>query len=295
MNILVFGGNGQLGQALRDASLNSGNSYIFSDISTIEGIETVIVDITNLAEIRRIAKEKQIDIFVNCAAYTNVEKAEDDIENARKLNRDAVRNIAIVAKEIDATLIHISTDFVYDGKKAAPYVETDEKNPVDAYALTKYEGELEIFNSSCKYILFRTAWMFSEYGNNFMKTMIRLTSEREHLNVVFDQVGTPTYAPDLARVIVKVIDENKTHLTGEYNFSNEGSVSWYDFAVAINRACGNHCDISPISSEEYGSKVRRPSYSVLDKSKVKKTFGIKIPHWLDSLDEGIKAYKSSLI
>lgn len=291
MNILVFGGNGQLGQAVRDASLNSGNNYVFSDISTFEGKETEIVDITNLAEIRNIAKEKQIDVFVNCAAYTNVEKAEDDIENARILNRDAVRNIAIVAKEIDATLIHISTDFVYDGKKAAPYVETDEKNPVDAYALTKYEGELEIFKSGCKYILFRTAWMFSEYGNNFMKTMIRLTSEREHLNVVYDQVGTPTYAPDLARVMMKIIDEDMLHLTGEYNYSNEGSISWYDFAVAIKRACGNHCDISPISSKEYGSKVKRPSYSVLDKSKVKKTFGIKIPHWLDSLDEGISAYK----
>lgn len=290
MNILVLGANGQLGQSVRAASANSAHRFVFSDVVSLEGLETTIIDITSLSALQEVVNREHIDVIVNCAAYTNVEKAEVDIENARKLNRDAVKNIAIVAKEHDATLIHISTDFVYDGKKAAPYVETDEKNPVDVYALTKYEGELEMIKTGCKYILFRTAWMFSKYGNNFMKTMIRLTSEREKLNVVYDQVGTPTYAPELAKLIVKVIDENKLQLTGEYNFSNEGSVSWYDFAVAINRACGHHCDISPITSEEYGSKVKRPSFSVLDKSKVKKTFGVKIPHWLESLDEGIKAF-----
>lgn len=289
MNILVLGANGQLGQAVRAASVNSKHHFVFSDVVHLEGVETTFIDITSLSALQEVMDREHIDVIVNCAAYTNVEKAEVDIENARKLNRDAVKNISIVAKEHDATVIHISTDFVYDGKKAAPYVETDEKNPVDVYALTKYEGELEMIKTGCKYILFRTAWMFSKYGNNFMKTMIRLTSEREKLNVVYDQVGTPTYAPELAKLIVKVIDENKLHLTGEYNFSNEGSVSWYDFAVAINRACDHHCDISPITSEEYGSKVKRPSFSVLDKSKVKKTFGVKIPHWLESLDEGIKA------
>lgn len=289
MNVLVLGANGQLGQSVRAASANSEHHFVFSDVVSLGGFETTIIDITNLTDLREVIARENINVIVNCAAYTNVEKAEVDIDNARKLNKDAVKNIAIVAKEYDATLIHISTDFVYDGKKAAPYVETDEKNPVDVYALTKYEGELEMINTGCKYILLRTAWMFSKYGNNFMKTMIRLTSEREKLNVVYDQVGTPTYAPELAKLIVKVIDENKLHLTGEYNFSNEGSVSWYDFAVAINRACGHHCDISPISSEEYGSKAKRPSFSVLDKSKVKKTFGVKIPHWLESLDEGVKA------
>lgn len=292
MNILVLGANGQLGQSVRETSQGSNHNYIFSDVVSLEGYETFLIDITNISSLREFVSREKINVIVNCAAYTNVEKAEDDIDNARLLNKDAVRNIAIVAKENDATLIHISTDFVYDGKKAAPYIETDEKNPVDVYAQTKYEGELEMLNSGCKYILFRTAWMFSKYGNNFMKTMIRLTSERDKLNVVYDQVGTPTYAPELAKLIVKVIEEDQLHLTGEYNFSNEGSVSWYDFAVAINRACGNHCDISPIRSEEYGSKVKRPSYSVLDKSKVKKTFGIKIPHWLDSLDEGIRAYNN---
>lgn len=294
MNILVLGANGQLGQAVRAASANSDHHFIFSDVYTGDDESMMSIDITNLTALRQIAKENQINVFVNCAAYTNVEKADDDIDAARLLNKDAVRNLATVAKEIDATLIHISTDFVYDGRKAAPYVETDEKYPVNGYALTKYEGELEMMKTGCKYILFRTAWMFSKYGNNFMKTMIRLTSEREKLNVVYDQVGTPTYAPELASIILKVINENMLDKTGEYNFTNEGSVSWYDFAVAINRACGNHCDISPISSEEYGSKVKRPSFSVLDKSKVKKTFGVKIPHWLDSLDESIKAYNESI-
>lgn len=290
MNILVTGANGQLGQAVRAVSIKSNNHFIFSDVYTGDDENIVSIDITSLTALREIAKERQVDVIVNCAAYTNVEKADDDIDAARLLNKDAVRNLAVVAKEIDATLIHISTDFVYDGRKAAPYVETDEKHPVNGYAITKYEGEQEMINSGCKYILFRTAWLFSKYGNNFMKTMIRLTSEREKLNVVYDQVGTPTYAPELAKIIMKVIDENLLHLTGEYNFTNEGSVSWYDFAVAINRACGNHCDISPITSEEYGSKVKRPSFSVLDKSKVKKTFGIKIPHWLDSLDDAIVFY-----
>lgn len=293
MNILVLGANGQLGQAMRAASVNSGNHFIFSDVNTGGDEKTLSIDITDLAALRELAKERQVNVLVNCAAYTNVEKADDEIDAARLLNRDAVRNLAVVAKEMDATLIHISTDFVYDGRKAAPYVETDEKYPVNGYAITKYEGEQEIIKTGCRHILFRTAWMFSKYGNNFMKTMIRLTSERERLNVVYDQVGTPTYAPELANLIVKVIDENLLHLTGEYNFTNEGSVSWYDFAVAINRACGNHCDIIPVSSEEYGSKVKRPSFSVLDKSKVKKTFGVKIPHWLDSLDESIKVYYES--
>lgn len=293
MNVLVLGANGQLGQAVRSASVDSHHHFIFSDVFIGNDNNMMSIDITNLSSLRQVARDNQIDVFVNCAAYTNVEKADEDIETARLLNKEAVKNLAIVAKENDATLIHISTDFVYDGRKASPYVETDEKYPVNGYALTKYEGELEILKTGCKYILFRTAWMFSKYGNNFMKTMIRLTSEREKLNVVYDQVGTPTYAPELANIILKVINENMLDKTGEYNFSNEGSVSWYDFAVAINRACGHHCDISPVSSEEYGSKVKRPSFSVLDKSKVKKTFGVKIPHWLDSLDESIKAFNES--
>lgn len=172
MNILVLGAKGQLGQAMRTASVNSDHHFIFSDVYTGDDESVMSIDITNLTSLRQTAKENLIDVFVNCAAYTNVEKADDDIDAARLLNKEAVRNLATVAKEMDATLIHISTDFVYDGRKAAPYVETDEKCPVNAYALTKYEGELEMMKSGCNFILFRTAWLFSKYGNNFMKTMI---------------------------------------------------------------------------------------------------------------------------
>lgn len=289
MNVLVTGANGQLGQALRAASNSFANHrFVFTDVVSSGDDKVNYLDITLIDAIRTIAKSEKIDIMVNCAAYTNVEKADTDIETAQLINSDAVHNIATVAKERDITLIHISTDFVYNGSKAAPYIETDEKNPVNVYATTKYSGEKQIFASGCKYILFRTAWLFSKYGNNFMKTMIRLTGERDTLNVVYDQVGTPTYAPELANIILKVIDENKLDLVGEYNFTCEGSVSWYDFAVMINYLSGHHCDIRPCSSEEYGSKVKRPSFSVLDKSKVKKTFGVTIPHWFISLESCMK-------
>jgi len=289
VNVLVTGANGQLGQALRAASNSFANHrFVFTDVvsSCDDGVN--YLDITLVDAIRTIAKSEKIDVIVNCAAYTNVEKADTDIETAQLINSDAVHNIATVAKERDITLIHISTDFVYNGSKAAPYVETDEKNPVNVYATTKYSGEKQIFASGCKYILFRTAWLFSKYGNNFMKTMIRLTEERNTLNVVYDQVGTPTYAPELANIILKVIDENKLDRIGEYNFTCEGSVSWYDFAIMINYLSDHHCDIRPCSSEEYGSNVKRPSFSVLDKSKVKKTFGITIPHWFVSLETCMK-------
>lgn len=288
MNILVTGANGQLGQALRDASVGSANKFVFSDVMIAEGMPTTILDITNISDVRKLTKEERIDVIVNCAAYTNVEKAEEDEESARILNCDAVRNLAVVAREQDITLIHMSTDFVYNGSKSSPYAETDEKNPVNAYARTKYAGERAIKETGCRYILFRTAWLFSQYGSNFMKTMIRLTGERESLNVVYDQVGTPTYAPELANLIVKVIDNNMLDKAGEYNFTCEGSVSWYDFAVMINYLSGHHCQIHPCSSTEYGSKVTRPSFSVLDKHKVRDTFGITIPHWFESLEFCIK-------
>lgn len=288
MNILVTGANGQLGQALRDASVVSANKFVFTDVMSVEGLPTTILDISNINAVRDLTKEEKIDVIINCAAYTNVEKAEDDEERARILNCDAVRNLAVVAREQDITLIHMSTDFVYNGSKASPYTETDTKNPVNAYARTKYAGEQAIKETGCRYILFRTAWLFSQYGSNFMKTMIRLTGERESLNVVYDQVGTPTYAPELAKLILKVIDNNMLDRTGEYNFTCEGSVSWYDFAVMINYLSGHHCRIHPCSSAEYGSKVTRPSFSVLDKHKVRDTFGITIPHWFESLEFCIK-------
>jgi len=292
MNVLITGANGQLGHALKDASKSLTNHrFVFTDVVSSTDDEVFFLDITLIDAIRTIATLEKIDVIVNCAGYTNVEKAEIDINTAQLLNSDAVRNLANVAKERDITLIHISTDFVYNGLKAAPYVETDEKDPVNVYAITKYFGEKQILASGCKYILFRTAWLFSKYGNNFVKTMIRLTGERETLNVVYDQVGTPTYAPELANIILKVINENKLDLVGEYNFTCEGSVSWYDFAVMINYLSGHHCEISPCRSEEYGSKVKRPSFSVLDKSKVKKTFGVTIPHWFVSLESCMKQFK----
>lgn len=289
MNILITGANGQLGQALMIASKdNMNHKFVFTDLSSIVDDEIINLDITIIEDIREIVKSKEINVIINCAAYTNVEKAESEIEAAQILNSDAVSYLATVAKENDITLIHISTDFVYNGSKALPYIETDEKFPINAYAQSKYSGEKQIFASGCKYILFRTAWLFSNYGNNFMKTMIRLTGERETLNVVYDQVGTPTYAPELANLILKIINENKLYLVGEYNFTCEGSVSWYDFAVMINYLSGHNCDIHPCSSSEYASKVKRPSFSVLDKSKVKKTFGVTIPHWFISLESCMK-------
>ena len=288
MNILVTGANGQLGQAIRAQSHRHQNhNIVFTDVISDDMLETILLDITSEDAIRSVCKSAQINVIINCAAYTDVEKAETDFEMANLINCDAVRNLATVAKECDITLIHISTDYVYDSRKAAPYVETDEKYPVNVYASTKYAGEVAIHEVGCKFILFRTAWMFSGFGSNFMKTMLRLTAEKETLNVVYDQVGTPTYAPELVSIIFKVIDEDKLDMTGEYNFTNEGSVSWYDFAVAINYLSGHNCKINPCSSEEYGSKVIRPNYSVLDKSKVKKTFGITIPHWLISLEQCI--------
>ena len=257
MNILVTGANGQLGQAIRAQSRCFQNhNIIFTDVIADDMLETILLDITSEDAIRSVCKSAQINVIINCAAYTDVEKAETDFEMANLINCDAVRNLATVAKECDITLIHISTDYVYDSRKAAPYVETDEKHPINVYASTKYAGEVAIHEVGCKFILFRTAWMFSGFGSNFMKTMLRLTAEKETLNVVYDQVGTPTYAPELVSIIFKVIDEDKLDMTGEYNFTNEGSVSWYDFAVAINYLSGHNCKVNPCSSEEYGSKTQ---------------------------------------
>lgn len=288
MNILITGANGQLGQALMAASLRYNHFCVFTDVVGVDGKVVTFLDVVDVNAIRDLANKSHIDVIVNCAAYTNVEHAEVDENNAYVLNCEAARNLATIAKERDITLIHMSTDFVYDGRKAAPYCETDIKNPVNAYARTKYAGELAIKEVGCKYILFRTAWLFSQYGMNFMKTMIRLTEERDTINVVYDQVGTPTYAPELANLIFRVIEGNMLDKTGEYNFTCEGSVSWYDFAVMINYLSGHHCRILPCSSEEYGSIVTRPSFSVLDKHKVRNTFGITIPHWFESLEFCIK-------
>ena len=279
MNILVTGANGQLGNEMRRVATESVNNYTFTDVAEL--------DITNAEAVLAKVKEVKADIVVNCAAYTNVDKAEDDLAVADLINNTASANLAAAAKAAGATLIHVSTDYVFDGTASIPYVETDDTCPTGVYGKTKLAGEKAIVASGCKSIIIRTAWLYSRWGNNFVKTMRRLTAERESLNVVFDQVGSPTFAGDLADAISHIIESGQTAKTGVYHFSNEGVCSWYDFTVAIAECCGNECSISPIHSYEYPSKVARPHYSVLDKSKFRKTYGFAIPHWHESLKKCI--------
>ena len=275
MNILVTGANGQLGNEMRRVSMPSSNQYIFTDMAEL--------DITNLESIRKMVKEYNTKVIVNCAAYTNVDKAEDDILLANSLNNKAVENLAIVAKEADVTLIHISTDYVFQGDRNIPCQENWETNPLGVYGKTKLAGEQSLIAIGCKYLIFRTAWLYSSFGKNFVKTVRTLTATRDNLKVVFDQVGTPTYAGDLAALIYKLIEEEQLNKQGIYHFSNEGVCSWYDFAKEICELSGSLCDIQPCYSDEFSSRVKRPHFSVLDKTRVKETFGITIPYWKDSL------------
>ena len=287
MNILVTGANGQLGTEIRNASAGSGHRFIFTDISQVPGVETVYLDITNIDAVRIICASEDIDVMVNCAAYTEVEKAESDISFADLLNHTAAANLAAVACERKATLIHVSTDYVFDGEGNVPYRETDPPSPLGAYGITKFAGERSIMNSGCSYLIFRTAWLYSPYGKNFVKTMARLTATNDTVRVVFDQVGSPTYAAGLAGLIVKVIADGMLDRTGIYHYTDEGVISWYDLAVAVNRLCGHSCRVLPCHTGEYPAKARRPKYSVLDKTLVKDTFGITVPYWFDSLAECI--------
>ncbi len=289
MNILVTGANGQLGTEIRNLSEGMGHRFIFSDVNAVPGRETVYLDITNLEAIRIVCASEAVDVIVNCAAYTDVAKAEDDIGFADLLNHVAPGNLAAVARERGATLIHISTDYVFHGDASVPYREDDEPHPLGVYGSTKLQGEDAVRSSGCKYLIFRTAWLYSPYGKNFVKTMRRLTEEKPLVKCVFDQVGTPTYAADLAAVILKVIADGALDRTGIYHYTDEGVISWYDFAQAIARLSGHTaCDIRPCHSDEFPSKAARPHYSVLDKTRVKETFGVEIPYWLDSLQECIK-------
>ncbi len=286
-HVLVTGANGQLGNALRQAvqSSSSGDSYLFTDVNEL--------DITDIEAIGKCVKDNGIDTIVNCAAYTNVDKAEDDYELANLLNNTAAGNLAKVAGECGATLIHISTDYVFDGAANVPYAEQCQSSPIGVYGVTKLAGEQSVINSGTPYIIIRTSWLYSPWGGNFVKTMLRLTAERESLGVIFDQIGTPTYAVDLAAVIVKIIADNQLDNVGVYHFSNEGVCSWYDFAQEINEIGANCCKIAPLHSWEYPSKVTRPHYSVLDKSKIKSTFGVEIPYWRDSLVRCIKKIQNN--
>ncbi|MDE5585492.1 MAG: dTDP-4-dehydrorhamnose reductase [Muribaculaceae bacterium] len=282
MNILVTGANGQLGNCIRNAAKNSKDNYIFTDVAEL--------DITDSDAVKKAVKDHDIKVIVNCAAYTNVDKAESDAEFAELLNAKAVRNLADAVKANDGTLIHVSTDYVFGGSQGnTPRTEEEPVNPTGVYGLTKLHGEQQINESGVKALIFRTAWLYSEYGKNFVKTMLYLTSTKPELNVIFDQVGTPTYAQDLADFIVGIIEEDKLDgKEGIYHYSNEGVCSWFDFTKMIADIAGNKgCDIRPCHSDEFPSPVTRPSYSVLDKTKVKETFGIRVPYWTDSLKKCI--------
>lgn len=278
MNILVTGANGQLGNEMRVVARNSADNYIFTDV--------VELDITDAAAVEKMVTDNDVKVIVNCAAYTNVDKAEDDREFAELLNARAVENLAQAIRRNDGVLVHVSTDYVFGGtKNNTPCREDEPANPTGVYGVTKLHGEQAILASGCHHIIIRTAWLYSEFGKNFLKTMLDLTASKPQLKVVFDQVGSPTYAYDLALAIFDIVENRKyTGNDGIYHYSNEGVCSWFDFTKMIAEyADHTGCDIQPCHSDEFPSKVIRPSYSVLDKTKIKKTFGVAVPYWTDSL------------
>lgn len=314
MNILVTGSNGQLGNEMRILAKNSADKYVFTDVVDASEDSIAILkklagedinthtdhlDITNLDAIREVVNRERIDAVVNCAAWTNVDAAETAGEIVETLNATAPENLAKAMKEVNGLLVHVSTDYVFGGDPYNTPCKEDQKGtPTGVYGLTKLHGEQKIHATGCNHVILRTAWLYSEFGKNFVKTMLNLTATKPQLKVVFDQVGTPTYALDLANAISTVIEDYKEEntasysKTGIYHFSNEGVCSWYDFTKMIAEIAGNTtCDIQPCHSDEFPSPVTRPSYSVLDKTKIKETFGIKIPYWTDSLKNCIKNLK----
>ena len=281
MNILITGANGQLGNEMRCKSATSADHYIFTDVAEL--------DITSASAVEELVANEKIEVVVNCAAYTAVDNAEDDEATARLINATAVENLARACALNNATLIHISTDYVFGGDGHLPYTEEDATAPLGVYGRTKLEGERAIVATRCNHIIIRTAWLYSEFGRNFCKTMRSLTASKPSLKVVFDQVGSPTHAADLAEAIVHIIESRQTAKSGIYHYTNEGVCSWYDFAVEIARQSGNTaCHITPCHSDEFPTKASRPHYSVLDKTKIKATFGIEIPHWQVSLTKCIE-------
>lgn len=303
MNILVTGANGQLGNEMRIVAKDSADSYIFTDVNQVEGVATEYFDITDLNAIKQMVAENNVDVIVNCAAYTNVDAAETNEALAEKLNADAPENLAKAMKEVNGLLVQISTDYVF-GKEPynVPCKESQKGTPTGVYGLTKLHGEQKIIATGCKHIIIRTAWLYSEFGKNFCKTMMNLTATKPQLKVVFDQCGTPTYALDLAKAIATVIADYNNEKgaisygkTGVYHYSNEGVCSWFDFTKMIAEYNGTTaCDIQPCHSNEFPSPVTRPSYSVLDKTKIKETFGIAIPYWTVSLRQCIANLKKCL-
>lgn len=295
MKVLVTGANGQLGSEMRLIAMNSPHAFVFSDVTELPGVETVHLDITDLEAVRTMVEKENIDVIVNCAAYTNVDKAEDDQDLCELLNAKAPENLAIAMKEANGLLVHVSTDYVFGGDPYNTPCKEDQKGtPTGVYGLTKLHGERAIQATGCDHVILRTAWLYSEFGRNFVKTMLNLTATKPELNVVFDQTGTPTYALDLANAISVILEDYTSHekpgysRSGIYHYSNEGVCSWFDFTKMIAEYSGNTaCNIRPCHSDEFPSKVKRPSYSVLDKTKIKETFGLEIPYWTDSLKKCI--------
>lgn len=307
MNILVTGANGQLGREMRLLDKGGTDKYVFTDVNTVEGCETVFLDITDCEAVRDIVRKEEIDVIVNCAAWTNVDACETDpalASLAQKLNAEAPENLALAMREVNGLLVHISTDYVFGTEPYNTPCKEDQKGtPTGVYGRTKKEGEERILSSGCKHVIIRTAWLYSEYGKNFCLTMLRLTAERQALQVVCDQCGTPTYALDLAHAVCCVLRDYSASdsasfteyaNSGIYHYSNLGVCSWYDFAQMIKRMANqlrpsasslHDCNIQPCRSSQFPSPVQRPAYSVLDKSKIQKIFGLEIPYWTDSLHQ----------
>jgi len=280
-NILVTGANGQVGSEIRESSSSYPYKFYFTDKKQL--------DITNLQDIRTYIIDNNIDTIINCAAYTAVDKAETEQELANKINHLSVKNLAILSNEFNIKLIHISTDYVFDGRNFKPYNEDDITNPNSVYGQTKLDGENAILDSNLKdSIIIRTSWVYSSFGNNFVKTMLRLGKEKEGLGIIFDQVGTPTYARDLVKTILDILPKIENKKVEIYHYSNEGAISWYDFAKEIMKMAKLNCKINPIETYQYPTPASRPHYSILNKSKIKKDFNIIIPYWKDSLDNCIK-------
>jgi len=282
-NVLVTGANGQLGSEIRELSSAYENKFFFTDSQDL--------DITNKTKVENFCQKNKIHVIINCAAYTAVDKAEEDEVNADKINHLAVKYLAEIAKEQDIKLIHISTDYVFDGRNFKPYVETDTTNPQGVYGQTKLESEQAMVSvNPANSIIIRTSWVYSSFGANFVKTMLRLGKERDELGVIFDQVGTPTYARDLADALLRMVSDECLVFSDNveiYNFSNEGVASWYDFAKAIFELANVEVEVKPIQTVDYPTPARRPHYSILDKSKIKKEYNITIPYWKDSLSDCI--------
>lgn len=290
MKIVVTGALGQLGQEIMKLAAGSEHEFVFTDIRATDNVS--LLDITDADAVDAFVG-KDVDVIVNCAAYTDVNKAESDEESARQINAAAAGILASAAAKADALLIHVSTDYVFDGTSTVPYREDCLPAPTGAYGRTKLEGERLVQESGCRYMIFRTAWLYSLSGRNFFLTMVNKTAELPQMKVVFDQTGTPTYAGDLAYLISHIVENGLLDRTGIYHYTDEGVCSWYDFAKEINSLVGHTCNVMPCRTEDYPTPARRPHYSVLDKAKVRETFGIEIPHWRDSLVMAVNEYMNT--